>query len=224
MLRPKTERNRTGAATLSDCCQAKACDLELMAKRHARVLWAVLAINGVMFFVEIIAGLKANSTALLGDSLDMLGDAVAYGSSLFVIRGSAGGKAKSAALKGCLMLVLGAAIFGRAIYQFGNPNLPGTGVMTMIGILALCTNGLCLFLLSSHRDDDINMKSVWVCSRNDIIANVSVLIAAALVVGLRSPLPDLFVGIALSILFMKSAFGVLREARDQLAAMKVNAT
>ena len=201
---------------MTDCCQEKSCDLELMAKRHAKVLWAVLIINAVMFFAEMIAGIRADSTALLGDSLDMLGDAIAYSSSLLVIRSGAAAKAKSARLKGALMLLLGAAILGRAIFRLWVPELPETELMTLVGFAALTANGFCLLLLNRHRSDDINMKSVWICSRNDIIANVCVIGAAAIVSVTHSPLPDLAVGIALSVLFINSALSVLRDSKFQM--------
>lgn len=201
---------------MSDCCQKKACDLEIMAQRHAKVLWIVLSINLAMFFVEAAAGIVSGSTALLGDSLDMLGDAIAYGSSLFVLRAGSRSKARSASLKGGLMLALGAAILARAIYRFLNPELPEAEIMTGFGLVALVANGFCLFLLSRHRDDDINMKSVWICSRNDIAANISVLIAAGLVSVFKSATPDLVVGIGLSVLFIKSAISVLRDSAAEL--------
>lgn len=197
---------------MTDCCEKKICELEGMAQRHAKVLWVVLGINLVMFFVEAAAGIRAESTALLGDSLDMLGDAIAYGSTLFVLRATSHAKAKSAMLKGALMLILGVAILGRALYNFQNPGLPQAGIMTGIGLLALAANGLCLFLLRRHRADDLNMKSVWLCSRNDIIANISVILAAGMVAVLQSAIPDLVVGVALSALFIKSAISVLKAA------------
>jgi cation diffusion facilitator family transporter len=208
---------------MTNCCQEKACDLEVMARRHAKVLWIVLGINLIMFFVEAIAGIKAESTALLGDSLDMLGDAIAYGSSLFVLRAGSSSKAKSASLKGALMLILGVTILGRAIHHFQTPGLPEADIMTAIGLIALAANGLCLFLLSRHREDDLNMKSVWICSRNDIVANISVLAAAGLVWQLQSAIPDLVVGVALSVLFTRSAISVLKEASAELRSARVSA-
>jgi Co/Zn/Cd efflux system component len=170
-----------------------------------------------MFFVEALSGLRAGSTALLGDSLDMLGDALAYGSSIYVLGKGPELKAKSAVLKGALMLLLAIGILIRAVYHYFVPEVPDTGLMAGIGILALSANLVCLFLLTQHRDDDINMRSVWICSRNDIIANVSVLIATGLVFFYASAFPDLVVGAGLAILISKSAIGVLREASAELS-------
>lgn len=206
---------------MGDCCQNKSCELETMAKDHSKVLWTVLAVNVIMFFVEAVSGIKAGSTALLGDSLDMFGDSVAYGSSLYVLRGGAAGKAKAARLKGGIMLATGAIILGRAIYHSFQPGLPEADVMSWIGLVALAANSFCLFLLWRHRDDDVNMKSVWICSRNDIVANVSVLAAAALVWGLQSKIPDVVVGVGLSVLFVKSALSVLKEASVELKAAEL---
>ncbi|MFW7378646.1 MAG: cation transporter [Oligoflexus sp.] len=201
---------------MDDCCQNKSSDLQALARQHAIVLWIVLVINIIMFFVELTAGFISESTALLGDSLDMLGDSLAYGSSLFVLGSGLNSKAKSAYFKGILMLIIGCAILGRAIYHSIFPEIPSHEIMTGIGLLALIANLACLAILTKHRSDDINMKSVWICSRNDIIANVSVISAAGLVFLLGSPIPDLIVGFGLAFLFLRSAFAVIAEARSQI--------
>ncbi len=202
---------------MNDCCQAKSCELEALGKKQSRVLWIVLAINLTMFFVEMGSSFFASSLSLAGDSLDMLGDAVAYGSSLYVIRRGAASKAKSAALKGGIILVCAVAVLARAVHQMVFPEIPVASVMGAIGTLALVANLTCLLLLSRHRQDDINMSSVWLCSRNDIIANVSLLGAAALVHVTQSHWPDVIVGLALAALFLKSGLSVLAGARAQLA-------
>lgn len=201
---------------MTDCCSNKACDVEILIKRHSKVLWTVLAINVVMFFVEAAAGLKAGSTALLGDSLDMLGDALAYGSSIYVLGKGPELNAKSAALKGGLMLLLAIGILSRVVYHYLVPDVPEFSLMTGIGALALGANLVCLFLLTKHRDDDLNMQSVWICSRNDIIANTAVLGAAGLVFMFASPIPDLVVGAGLALLISRSAVAVLQKAKAEL--------
>lgn len=169
-----------------------------------------------MFFVEFASGLHYESLALTGDSLDMLGDAIAYGSSLFVVGGTILAKARASQLKAYLMVLLGVVVAGRAIYRVFFEAFPNTTVMGFIGLLALTANLICLALLTRHKADDINFSSVWICSRNDIIANVSVLVAAWLVVATGNRWPDLVVGLGIAVLFTKSAFFVLSEARKSL--------
>ena len=200
-----------------DCCQAKASQLALLKQRQERVLWIALAINVVMFVVELLSGIKSNSLSLTGDSLDMLGDAIVYGSTIFVISKSEKLQAVSALLKGVIMLGSSLAVFSRVVYQFVAWQLPVVEVMERIGLMALFANTLCLLLLSSHKDDNINMSSVWLCSRNDIIANISVLVAAILILIFRSPIPDLVVGSLLTLLFAKTAFTVLNNSWRMLS-------
>ena len=198
------------------CCQHKAKALVQLKKRQARVLWIVLGINLVMFFVEFGAGLRAESLSLTGDSLDMLGDALVYGTSLYVIHRSTKFQAGAALLKGVIMFLFAIAVFARASYQFFTGASPEASVMGIIGVVALLANGLCLLLLTRHRNDNLNMSSVWLCSRNDIIANTSVLAAAGLVSLTHSILPDLAVGLLLTVVFAKSAGTVLSQSWRQM--------
>lgn len=203
---------------MTSCCDKKSCDLEKLSRDQSRVLWLVLAINAVMFFVELGAGILAGSVALTSDSLDMLGDAIAYGSSLYVVRMGTAAKARSAMLKGSIILVSAVAVLGGAVYRSVFQAVPDAPLMGWIGGLALAANAVCLYSLTRHRNDDVNMQSVWLCSRNDIIANTSVLGAAALVAYTASPWPDLIVGVALALLFTRSAFQIFGAARrEQLA-------
>lgn len=199
----------------SSCCDNKAEDLKNLAQRQAKVLWAVLAINLTMFFAEMFYGIISESTALIGDSLDMLGDALAYGSSIYVVNLGLSSKIKASRFKAYLMIVLGIIVSIRAIYRVAYQVIPETEVMTIVGSIALVANLLCLFLLTKHKDDDINFSSVWVCSRNDIIANTSVLAAAGLVFYFNSSWPDLIVGFGITYLFLRSALGILEEAKKQ---------
>ncbi|MBC7968702.1 MAG: cation transporter [Verrucomicrobia bacterium] len=198
------------------CCQKKSQALETLSKRQSKVLWTVLGINAVMFAVELTSGLWSHSLALTGDSLDMLGDAIAYASSLYVINMGSKAHAQSALLKGGIMFLSAIAVFARAVYQITLSTPPALNVMSSVGFAALCANLLCLYLLTRHRKDNINMSSVWLCSRNDIIANTSVLGAAGLVYLTGSPLPDLLVGILLAFVFAQSAGSVLSQAWRQL--------
>lgn len=198
------------------CCQKKSAALDNLSKQQSNVLWIVLGINAVMFCVELLAGMWSNSLALTGDSLDMLGDAIAYGSSLYVINRGSKAHARSAMLKGGIMFLSAVFVFARAAYQLTLNTPPELRVMSGIGLVALCANLVCLYLLTRHRNDNINMSSVWLCSRNDIIANTSVLVAAGLVYLTHSSLPDIAVGIFLAFVFAKSAGLVLSQALQQL--------
>jgi Co/Zn/Cd efflux system component len=166
--------------------------------------------------VEAAAGWLANSTALLADSLDMLGDSLVYGFSLYVLWRSAAWKAKAALLKGVIMAVFGAGVLLEIIYKTISGIVPSAETMGIIGALVLLGNGICFLLLFSHRSDDLNMRSTWLCSRNDIIANFSVLVAALGVRVFGASWPDILVGAAIAALFLRSAFTVLRESYLEL--------
>ena len=199
---------------MDHCCHSKQQELEKTAKEHKKVLWTVLFINLIMFFVEISFGILSQSIALIGDSLDMLGDAITYGSSILVVGMSTLRKAKVAKLKAWIMLIFGLTIAVRCIYRAFNPVIPTFEIMFFIGMMALIANVVCLFLLTRHRNDDINMRSVWICSRNDIIANTSVLVAALVVLYFESGIPDLIVGTALTVLFIRSANGIFKDVAN----------
>jgi Co/Zn/Cd efflux system component len=201
---------------MKDCCSQKSREIETLHKRQGSTLRLVLAVNAVMFVVELTAGLLAASVSLVADSLDMLGDALVYGFSLYVIARGARMKAISALLKGGIMAVFGLFALSQAVYRIVVPQVPAFEAIGAIGLLALAANGLCLALLWRHRGDDINMSSVWLCSRNDIVANVSVLVAAAGVWYTGSGWPDIAVGLALATLFLRSALFVLRGSLAQL--------
>jgi cation diffusion facilitator family transporter len=203
---------------MGDCCQNKGCELEKLQKQQSHVLWIVLVINAVMFFVEFSAGLWANSLSLTGDSLDMLGDALVYGTSLYVITRGRKAQAKTALLKSGIMFLSAIAVFARAFYQLWAGVVPEVKLMSLVGVLVLVANLTCLFLLSRHREDNLNMSSVWLCSRNDIIANVSVLIAAGVGAFTDSLIPDLMVGLLITFVFAKSASKVLSQSLRELSA------
>jgi len=205
---------------MADCCRNKACEIDALRDCQSTTLKIVLAINALMFIVEITAGLLGNSVSLVADSLDMLGDALVYGFSLYVVARGATMKAKAALFKGILMATFGFFALGQAIYRIVVPLLPVYETIGAIGLLALAANSACFFLLWRHREDDINMSSVWLCTRNDIIANVSILFAAAGVWITRSGWPDILVGLALATLFLYSALQVVRDALSELRALR----
>jgi len=205
------------------CCEQKAEEITTLRGKHKTVLVVVLIINAVLFVVEAGAGLLAHSTALLADSLDMLGDSLVYGFSLYVLWRSAVWKAKAALLKGVIMAVFGAGVLLEVIYKMISGIIPSAETMGIIGLLVLFGNGICFLLLYRHRSDDLNMRSTWLCSRNDIIANLSVLVGAIGVKVFDASWPDILVGAAIAALFLRSAFSVLRESFLELRLLKSHA-
>lgn len=201
---------------MDDCCIDKTCAVERLRERQAATLRLVLLVNAGMFVVELVSGLLAGSVALLADSLDMLGDALVYGFSLYVVARGPVWKARAAGAKAVVMGLFGAFVFGQLVYRLVYPHLPVFETMGAVGALALAANGVCFAVLWRHRAEDINMRSVWLCSRNDLIANVSVLLAAWLVWMTLSPWPDTIVGALICAVFLRSAVLVAREARAQL--------
>jgi cation diffusion facilitator family transporter len=197
---------------MTGCCSSSAEEIDRLRTRQSSILKIVLGINVIMFLVEVSAGLLSGSTALLADSLDMLADALVYGFSLYVVARSIAWKAAAAMLKGAMMAVCGLFVLGQAVYKLFNPAVPHFATIGIIGLAVLAANSLCLYLLWAHRQDDVNMRSVWLCSRNDIIANVSVLGAAAGVWLTASQWPDLFVGLGIALLFLRSAGHVVMDA------------
>jgi len=201
---------------MDECCEAKADELGAIRSRHGRVLGVVLVINASMFIVEFGAGLASGSSALLADSLDMLGDSLVYGFSLFVVHRSLTWRAGAALLKGAIMTLFGVAVLFEALFKMGTPAAPAVPTMAVIGTLALAANALCFSLLWRHRADDINLRSTWLCSRNDLIANGAVLAAAVMVAWSGSGWPDIFVGLGIAILFLRTAAVVFRESFAEL--------
>lgn len=197
---------------MTDCCEDKACELVQLRGAQARTLKIVLAINASMFFVEFGAGIVARSTALMADSLDMLGDALVYAVTLFVLNRSMRWRAGAALFKAFAMLAFGLFVLGEVAYKSFYPALPAAPTMGAIGLLALAANSVCLWLLMRYRTDDLNMRSVWLCSRNDIVANIGVIAAAGAVWFTASPWPDIAIGLLIAMLFLHSAAGVMRAA------------
>lgn len=197
---------------MASCCENKSCEIDALKARHGRVLWTVLAINATMFVVEGSAGLLAHSTALLADALDMLGDALVYAFSLFVLHRTLRWQAGAALVKGVFMLLFGLGVLAEAGWKVIHPVLPDAPVMGAVGGLALAANLVCFFLLYRHRGDNLNLRSTWLCSRNDLFANTGVIMAAAASYALVSRWPDIVVGVAIAGLFLHSAYDVLRQS------------
>jgi cation diffusion facilitator family transporter len=192
---------------MDSCCEVRPVD-----ERQRRVLRVVLGINVAMFALEFGAGLLAHSTALLADSVDMLGDAVVYGFSLYVVGRGVQWQARGALLKGMIMAAFAAGIAVEIILKLARDVTPDGDVMGGVAALALAANAAVLAFLWRHRADDLNMRSAWLCSRNDVIANAGVLIAAGLVWLSASAWPDIIAGVIIAALFGSSAVGIIRQA------------
>ena len=200
---------------MSGCCNQD-CSIDKLRERQRGTLQIVLGINAVMFFVIVFAALVGQSTALMADSLDNLGDAMTYALSLYAVTRGATVKAKVALFKGSLILVAAIAVAAQIIYKLFVPTMPLFEVMGAFSLLALIANSLCLFLLWRHRNEDVNMSSVWECSRNDIASNLSVFVAAGAVWFTGSGWPDIVVALGLVWLLMRSAIRVISSAIVEL--------
>jgi len=194
------------------CCEESAQSASALAARHRGVLWTVLAINFGLFVVEVAAGVRAGSSALLGDSLDMLGDALVYAASLYVVGRGVRAQARVALGKGLLMGALAVSVIVDAVTHLASQASPSSAVVGGVGALALAGNGACFALLYRHRGDNLNLRSTWLCSRNDLVANAAVLASAALVAMTASPWPDALVGAGLAALWLRTSQRVLGEA------------
>lgn len=183
---------------------------------YRRVLWAALVINAAMFSVEIAAGVHAGSVSLLADALDFFSDAVNYGISLLVLTMAMTWRSRAAIFKAATMLAFGLFVLGKAAWgaYVGVP--PVALTMGVVGLLALTANLTVAFLLYQYREGDANMRSVWICTRNDAIGNIAVMLAAVGVFGTHSAWPDLLVAAVMGSLAIQGAWAVLRQARGEL--------
>lgn len=189
------------------------CEIRPVHARQRRVLQVVLWINLGMFLAELGAGLVAHSTALVADSADMLGDAIVYGFSLYVVARAPVWQARAARLKGVIMAAFAVGLVIEVATKLARGLTPEATIMWAVALAALVANAAVLGVLWRHRADDINMRSAWLCSRNDVIANGGVVLAALGVGLIGSAWPDILVGLGIAALFATSAVGVIREAR-----------
>ena len=202
---------------MSGCCDND-CSTDALRVRQRGTLQVVLGINAVMFLVIVWAALYGDSTALLADSLDNLGDALTYGLSLYAVSRGAVAKAKVALFKGGLIVLAALAVVAQVAYKLVVPSTPLFEVMGAFSLLGLAANSVCLFLLWRHLHEDVNMSSVWECSRNDIASNLSVFLAAGAVWLTASGWPDILVAVGLVWLLMRSAIRVIKSALVELRA------
>lgn len=199
----------------SDCCHPIATPSALRSVAQRRILWIVLGINLLLFAGEFVAGWWAESTALQADSLDSLGDAFVYGLSLAVIGGSLRSRAGAALVKGSIQAVFGLSILAQLAHRLLMGAEPSAPMMAIVAAIALVGNAACFGLLNRYRGDDINMRSVWLCSRNDIVSNLGVIAAAAAVGYTGRAWPDFVVGGLVALLFLQTSWSVLRIAARQ---------
>jgi Co/Zn/Cd efflux system component len=201
------------------CCAPPPLDLGGNRKRevdYRRVLWTVLAINAVMFAVEVIAGLAAGSASLQADALDFLGDAANYAISLLVVGMALRYRAAAALAKGATMAAFGAWVVGTVLWHSLQGTLPSAFTMGAVGFAALIANAASFGLLWAYRHGDANMRSAWICTRNDVLGNCAVLLAAAGVLGTGTGWPDVVVAAIMAILAIQGAIAVSRQAAGEL--------
>jgi Co/Zn/Cd efflux system component len=204
---------------MSDCCDSScASKAPVVDKNYRRVLMIALVINFAMFGVELIGGLSATSVSLLADAVDFLGDAGNYALSLFVLGLAPAWRSRTALVKGLTMGAYGIFVLGQAFWNATSGVLPAPVTMGLIGLLALAANGGVGFLLYAYRDGDANMRSVWLCTRNDMIGNVAVLLAALGVFGTGSGWPDIVVAGVMGTLALWASASVIKQSWRELAA------
>jgi Co/Zn/Cd efflux system component len=197
---------------MADSCCGTNARFDGLDPRYGRVLWAVIAINALMFVVEVTAGHIAGSQALQADALDFLGDTLTYGLSLAVIGRSIQTRSYAAMVKGVSLTLMGLWVFGSTLYHVLVLGVPRAEIMGAIGMLALAANVASVLLLMRYKDGDANVRSVWLCSRNDAVGNVAVMVAALAVWGATSAWPDLVVAAIMAGLFLWSSTQILRQS------------
>jgi len=200
---------------VGSCCENN-CAVDALHNKQRGTLIKVLWINAFMFILIAAAAFYGQSTALLSDSLDNLGDALTYGLSLYAVSKSSSTKANVALFKGSLIFLAACIVIAQIIYRLTNPVIPSYEIMSVFSIAGLIANGLSLYLLWRHRHEDINMSSVFECSRNDIASNLSVILAAVGVWIFNSGLPDIIIAAFLATLLLNSSARVIKGALSEL--------
>lgn len=193
---------------MSDC----GCGAEQAEKLERTALTYLLLINGAMFLIELILGVVAQSTGLIADSLDMLADAAVYGISLYVVGKGVARQATAATVSGWLQIILGVGVLFDVLRRYFLGSDPQSGLIMSVGLVALVANIACLMLISKHRDGGVHMRASWIFSTNDVIANVGVIVAGALVWLLSSRYPDLVVGTLIATVVVRGGVRILHEA------------
>lgn len=200
------------------CCSSNSCSSSASQDpRYRRILWLALILNALMFVIEIIAGMRAGSVSLLADAIDFFGDAANYGVSLAVLSMPLVWRSGTALAKGVCMGSFGIFILGKTAWNISAGTVPEAATMGAIGFVALLVNLGVALGLYAYRSGDANMRAVWLCSRNDAINNIAVMLAALGVFGMKSAWPDWLVAVLMGTLALSSSFLVIRHARSELA-------
>lgn len=211
----QADDSQVGKRRMSTQCRHREPRFDGMSPAFKRALWIVIAVNGSMFLVEMTAGAFAGSKALQADALDFLGDTATYVLSLYVIGSSLRTRATAALFKGLILGAMGAWVLGTTVYQVLVLDMPKAEVMGAIGVLAFTANIVSVIVLMRYRDGDANVRSVWLCSRNDAIGNVAVMLAAVGVWLTGTAWPDLVVAVLMAALFFWSSIQIIRQALDE---------
>jgi len=200
------------------CCHTETPAAQLVdVASYRRVLWVALVVNAAMFLVEIGAGVASGSLSLLADSVDFAGDALNYGVSIAVLSAALAWRARAAVVKAASMIGFGLFVLGRALWSVWHGEVPEALTMSLVAVLALAANLGVAWMLYAYREGDANMRSVWLCTRNDAIGNLAVMAAALGVFGTGSNWPDLVVAGLMAALALHGGWLVLRQARGELA-------
>jgi Co/Zn/Cd efflux system component len=209
---------------MSDCCTGGcASEKPPVDPKYRRILWIALLVNAVMFGVELIGGWTSGSVSLLADAVDFFGDAANYGVSLFVLALAPVWRSRTALVKGVTMGAYGLFVLGATVWHFAAGTVPEASTMGTIGFLALIANGAVAILLFAYRNGDSDMRSVWLCTRNDAIGNVAVMLAALGVLGTGTGWPDIAVAAIMGMLGLTAARSVISQACRELKAAGVSA-
>ena len=191
------------------------CEIEVKNREQSRTLIILLAINGVMFVAEMVAGIIGDSTALIADSLDMLADATVYAIGLYAVGRSLLVKAKAAHISGIFQVLLGLGVLFDIVRRFIVGSEPESMMMMAVGAVALVANSICLVLIYKHRQGEVHMRASWIFSKNDVIANLGVICSGALVAWLDSPWPDLVIGLVIVMLVVRGGVYIIKDASGE---------
>jgi len=191
------------------------CDVEIKNKEQSRVLLVLLGINAIMFLVEIALGVLIESTALIADSLDMLADATVYGIGLYAVGRPLLAKIRAAHISGVFQIILGASVSVDVFRRFVLGSEPESLFMIVVGIAALVANVFCLSLIARHREGEVHMRASWIFSKNDVIANLGIIIGGLLVYALESRYPDLVIGLVISIIVIRGGIQIFKDASSE---------
>ncbi|MCK5336412.1 MAG: cation transporter [Gammaproteobacteria bacterium] len=191
------------------------CEFEIKNKEQSAVLKKLLLINAVMFVIEITLGVMAESTALIADSLDMFADAAVYSIGLYAVGRSQTAKNHAASISGVLQIILGLMVIIDVLRRYLYGSEPDSSLMIVVGMVALVANLICLKLLSRHRDGEVHMRASWIFSKNDVIANIGIILSGIIVYWSGQSLPDLIIGLVISLIVIRGGVEILRDAKQE---------